>query len=74
MTPDDLQVQACEFWQQFPPEERPGEGERVELVRNKAGEIIEGSASEVKRQRDTWTFARRMGVQDPNWQLVATGD
>lgn len=39
MTPDDLQVQACEFWQQFPPEERPGEGERVELVRNKAGEL-----------------------------------
>ena len=49
-------------------------GELTSLVRNKAGEIIEGSASEVKRQRDTWTFARRMGVQDPNWQLVGTSD
>lgn len=49
-------------------------GELTSAVRNKAGEIIEGSTSEVKRQRDSWTFARRMGVQDPNWQLVATGD
>lgn len=49
-------------------------GELTSAVRNKAGEIVEGSTSEVKRQRDSWTFARRMGVQDPNWQLVATGD
>lgn len=49
-------------------------GELTSLVRNKAGEIIEGSATEVKRQRDSWTFARRMGVQDPNWQLVGTSD
>jgi len=49
-------------------------GELTSAVRNKAGEIIEGSTTEVKRQRDSWTFARRMGVQDPNWQLVATGD
>lgn len=49
-------------------------GELTSLVRNKAGEIIDGSATEVKRQRDAWTFARRMGVQDPNWQLVGTSD
>lgn len=49
-------------------------GELTSLVRNKAGEIIEGSPTEVKRQRDGWTFARRMGVQDPNWQLVGTSD
>ena len=49
-------------------------GELTSLVRNKAGEIIEGSATEVRRQRDGWTFARRMGVQDPNWQLVGTSD
>ena len=36
--------------------------------------MLEGSATEIKRQRDTWTFARKMGVDDPNWQLVATGD
>ncbi len=44
------------------------------VVRNKAGEIVEGSPREVKKSRDTWTFARRMGSDDPNWQLVATGD
>ncbi len=49
-------------------------GELTSVVRNKAGEIVEGSTTEIKRQRDSWTFARRMGVQDPNWQLVATGD
>jgi predicted lipid-binding transport protein (Tim44 family) len=49
-------------------------GETTSLVRNKAGEVVEGSATEVKRQRDVWTFARTMGAADPNWQLVATGD
>ncbi|HMS93759.1 MAG TPA: Tim44/TimA family putative adaptor protein [Tabrizicola sp.] len=49
-------------------------GEQTYLVRNKAGEIVEGSAREIKRQRDLWTFARKMGSDDPNWQLVATGE
>lgn len=49
-------------------------GELTSVVRNKAGDVIEGSPSEIKRQRDVWTFARRMGVDDPNWQLVATGE
>ncbi|PZQ97694.1 MAG: preprotein translocase subunit Tim44 [Cereibacter sphaeroides] len=49
-------------------------GELTSVVRNKAGEVIEGSPTAIKRQRDLWTFARRMGVDDPNWQLVATGE
>jgi len=49
-------------------------GELTSVVRNKAGEVVEGSPTAIKRQRDLWTFARRMGVDDPNWQLVATGD
>jgi predicted lipid-binding transport protein (Tim44 family) len=49
-------------------------GEQTYVVRNKAGEIVEGNPREIKRQRDIWTFARRMGADDPNWQLVATGD
>lgn len=49
-------------------------GETTSVVRNKAGEVIEGSPTEVKRQRDVWTFTRRMGVDDPNWQLSATGE
>lgn len=49
-------------------------GELTTVVRNKAGVVVEGRETEIKRQRDVWTFARRMGVDDPNWQLVATGD
>lgn len=47
-------------------------GELTSVVRNADGEIIEGDASEIKRQRDVWTFARTMGADDPNWALVAT--
>ena len=49
-------------------------GETTSLVRNTAGEVVEGSPTAVKKQRDIWTFSRRMGVDDPNWHLSATGD
>ena len=49
-------------------------GELTSAVRDRSGEIIEGSPTQVKRQKDVWTFARRMGVDDPNWQLVATAE
>jgi len=49
-------------------------GELTSVVRDRAGDIVEGSTSEIKRQRDTWTFARTMGSDDPNWILVATGE
>jgi predicted lipid-binding transport protein (Tim44 family) len=48
-------------------------GELTSVVRDRAGQIVEGNPEEIKRQRDVWTFARRMGSTDPNWQLVATG-
>ncbi len=48
-------------------------GELTSVVRDEAGDIVEGNPTEIKRQRDTWTFARTMGTDDPNWQLVATG-
>ena len=49
-------------------------GELYRTVRDKSGTVVEGGPSAIVRQRDTWTFARRMGVNDPNWQLSATGD
>ncbi len=64
----------------FTPESRFAEitvrfvADQTYVVRNKAGEIVEGSPREVKKTRDSWTFARQMGSDDPNWQLVATGD
>lgn len=47
-------------------------GEMTSVVRDGEGNIVEGSPTEVKRQRDTWVFARKMGSSDPNWTLVAT--
>ncbi len=47
-------------------------GEMTSAVRNRDGEIVEGDPKAVKRQKDTWTFARDMGSNDPNWQLIAT--
>ena len=49
-------------------------GELTRTVRDKSGTVVEGGPTAITRQRDTWTFARRMGVNDPNWQLAATGD
>jgi len=46
--------------------------ELTSAVRDNSGEIIEGSLTEVKRQKDTWAFARSMGSDDPNWLLVST--
>lgn len=48
--------------------------ELVSAARDASGEVVEGNAKEVRRQRDVWTFARKMGANDPNWQLVATGE
>jgi len=47
--------------------------ELTSVARNASGDVVEGDPKEVRRQRDVWTFARRMGSNDPNWQLVATG-
>lgn len=49
-------------------------GEFTEVVRDRAGAIVEGNATTVKRQRDVWTFAHTMGSADPNWILVATSE
>lgn len=47
-------------------------GEMTSVVRDKGGDIIEGDAKTVKRQKDSWAFARTMGSDDPNWILVST--
>lgn len=46
--------------------------ELTSAVRDRGGDIIEGSTTEIKKQKDTWTFARTMGSDDPNWLLVST--
>jgi len=47
--------------------------ELISVARDAAGNIVEGDARSPRKQRDLWTFARKMGSADPNWQLVATG-
>jgi len=47
-------------------------GELTSVVRDSDGKIVEGNPNTVKRQKDSWTFARVMGKDDPNWLLVAT--
>ncbi|WP_425044900.1 Tim44/TimA family putative adaptor protein [Primorskyibacter sp. S87] len=47
-------------------------GELTSVVRDRGGDIVEGNPNAVKRQKDTWTFSRVMGSDDPNWRLVAT--
>lgn len=72
---NDIVVQEA----QFDATSREGEvtvrfaAELTSVVRDSDGEIVEGSATEIKRQRDVWTFAREMGSRNPNWVLVATG-
>ncbi|NDV98183.1 Tim44/TimA family putative adaptor protein [Salipiger sp. PrR002] len=49
-------------------------GELTSVVKDATGAVIEGSPTSVKRQKDVWTYARNMGSDDPNWQLVATDE
>ncbi len=48
--------------------------ESTSAVYDNGGDLIEGSPTDVKKQRDVWTFGRKMGTGDPNWFLVATGE
>jgi predicted lipid-binding transport protein (Tim44 family) len=65
---------------EFDRETREGEisvrfvGEIVSAARDSSGTVVEGDPKRARKQRDVWTFARKMGVNDPNWQLVATGE
>ena len=47
--------------------------EQITVVRDEAGEVIEGDPTVVTEVTDFWTFARDTRNRDPNWILVATG-
>lgn len=49
-------------------------GELISSARDGAGQVVEGNPKSARKQRDVWTFARSMGSNDPNWQLIATGE
>ena len=44
----------------------------ITLTRDRTGAIIDGGTDKIVDVIDVWTFARKAGVKDPNWKLVAT--
>lgn len=48
------------------------QSEQVNIVKDKAGAVIEGDREHVDSVTDVWTFARDLSSADPNWMLVAT--
>ena len=47
-------------------------GELIAVHRDADGTVVDGDPRAARKQRDQWTFARRMGQADPNWHLIAT--
>ena len=41
-------------------------------IKDKNDKIIEGGPDNVKKQKDVWTFARKMNSDIPNWYLIKT--
>ena len=46
--------------------------EQINVIRDRAGGVVDGDPSHVARITDLWTFARNVRSRDPNWSLVAT--
>ena len=41
-------------------------------IKDKNDNIVEGGPDNVKKQKDVWTFARKMNSDIPNWYLIKT--
>ena len=41
-------------------------------IKDKNNKLLEGGPDNVKKQKDMWTFARKMNSDIPNWYLVKT--
>ena len=41
-------------------------------IKDKTNKIIEGGPDKVKKQKDVWTFTRKMNSDIPNWYLTKT--
>jgi len=48
------------------------ESKLASVTRDKAGEVVDGSATNVADHLDLWTFVRDVRSRDPNWRLTAT--
>ncbi|MGE4351325.1 MAG: Tim44/TimA family putative adaptor protein [Bdellovibrionales bacterium] len=45
---------------------------QVNVIKDKAGQIVEGNPHKAEEIRDTWVFRRDMKSDNPNWQLIET--
>jgi predicted lipid-binding transport protein (Tim44 family) len=43
------------------------------VLRDPAGEVVEGDPEHALERTDIWSFARNTRALDPNWMLIATG-
>ena len=41
-------------------------------VKDQDGNIVEGGPDKMKKQKDLWTFSRKMRSEEPNWYLTKT--
>lgn len=48
--------------------------EQITCVKDKDGNVIEGSLTTPETIEDRWTFTRHLTSSDPNWTLVDTGE
>ncbi len=48
------------------------QSEQVNVIKNSAGEVIDGDREHVDSVTDIWSFSRDLASRDPNWALVAT--
>ena len=46
--------------------------EQIHLVRDAAGQIIDGHPQQIEQLVDTWVFERLISSRNPNWTLVKT--
>jgi len=46
--------------------------EQIQVVRDKAGDIISGDPNQTTTVEDHWNFSRKLGSSDPVWTLIAT--
>lgn len=44
--------------------------EQIHFIKNKTGEIIEGSKNQIDRVTDIWTFERNLTSKKPNWTVI----
>lgn len=49
------------------------ETEKIDVTRDREGNVVEGDADIPERTTDLWTFARDTARNDPNWLLIRTG-